>query len=239
MRQIILHYHLFKNAGTSIDQILRANFKDKWVTSEFARNGAAGNTPEVEEWIKSTPEAIAFSSHTMSGPLPVLPGVTIIPVIALRDPLARIRSAYKFERQQDAETYGAKLAKMTDFRGYVEARLAQKGDEQCRNFQVQRLSAFSLGEGSKLDQAKTAVKWLNEHGAVVLVSDFDAGMERLKSKVATISSAFDWTATRANTSEKLPPLKEDAALTQILIDANADDIALVKFATEFLVSNTH
>jgi hypothetical protein len=49
-RTIILHYHLFKNAGTSVDAILKRNFGDKWVTSEFPPMGG-NNTALVEEWI--------------------------------------------------------------------------------------------------------------------------------------------------------------------------------------------
>ena len=57
-RTIILHYHLFKNAGTSVDAILKRIFGDRWVTREFpAMRG--NNTAMVEQWIRNTPEAVA------------------------------------------------------------------------------------------------------------------------------------------------------------------------------------
>ena len=97
MRTVVLHYHLFKNAGTSVDRILQDNFANTWVTEEFPASGG-NNTDRVEAWIADTPDAVAFSSHTMMGPLPAVPGVRVIPVMLLRDPVARIRSAYRFER---------------------------------------------------------------------------------------------------------------------------------------------
>ena len=125
MRRVILHYHLFKNAGTSLDHVLRQNFWGRWATAEFSM--AAENTAEVAEWITQLPDMVAFSSHTMIGPLPQIDGVTVTPVVLLRDPVARIHSAYRFERHQQAETFGARLAQGHDFAGYVHARLARAG----------------------------------------------------------------------------------------------------------------
>ena len=38
MKTVILHYHLFKNAGTSLDAAFKENFSEEsgeWVTKEF------------------------------------------------------------------------------------------------------------------------------------------------------------------------------------------------------------
>ena len=55
-KTIILHYHLFKNAGTSIDSILKDNFDDQWVSKEF--KNALSNSAQVTEWIQDNPNAI-------------------------------------------------------------------------------------------------------------------------------------------------------------------------------------
>ncbi|MEP4699508.1 MAG: hypothetical protein ABJZ79_00005, partial [Parasphingorhabdus sp.] len=84
-RTILLHYHLFKNAGTSVDHILKANFGDRWVTREFLTN-RQDNSAEVAAWIEATPDAVAFSTHTAVGPIPDVPGVRVLSVMMLRDP---------------------------------------------------------------------------------------------------------------------------------------------------------
>jgi hypothetical protein len=39
-RNVILHFHLFKNAGTSLDALLKENFPTQWLTKEFESNKA-------------------------------------------------------------------------------------------------------------------------------------------------------------------------------------------------------
>ena len=39
MRKLVLHYHFFKNAGTSLDTAFKRALKDgEWVTREFPRS---------------------------------------------------------------------------------------------------------------------------------------------------------------------------------------------------------
>ncbi|RMF37241.1 MAG: hypothetical protein D6754_09885, partial [Alphaproteobacteria bacterium] len=141
-RTVILHYHLFKNAGTSLDEVLKRNFADRWVTREFDGLPASDNHRAVACWLAGSPEAVAFSSHTAMGPVPRLPGTRIHAIMFLRDPLDRIRSAYAFERTQDYDSPGTRIARRTDFAGYVRERLDAPRERFCRNFHCHRLAAF-------------------------------------------------------------------------------------------------
>lgn len=229
-RSVVLHYHLFKNAGTSVDQMLKSHFAERWVTTEFDMSGG-DNSAQVGDWIASNPNAAAFSSHTMVGPLPEVEGVTIVPIIVLRDPIDRIASAYRFERKQDADTWGANLAKEHDLAGYVEARLARANDRQCRNFQVSRLASFFPGSGSELERAKSGVKMISDNGIVGRVEAFDRFATTLQERLAPHFEGFAPKAARANTTTKAKdPL--DAGLLATLKEANADDLRLVAYAAE-------
>jgi hypothetical protein len=227
-RMVILHYHLFKNAGTSLDRILKQNFGDAWVTREF--EAKARNTTDVEDWIASQPDAIAFSSHTMNGPLPRVGGVEIIPVIFLREPIDRIQSAYKFERKQQADTLGAKLAKEHDFEGYVRARLAIPGDQQCRNFHASILAKFAPRHGSLLERAMTGLWELQDHGIVGAVEDFEAAIQALADRIKTHYPNFKWDSTRVNVSSGEVEMPRE--LREILEKESADDRALWKVVRE-------
>lgn len=220
-RTIILHYHLFKNAGTSVDAILKRNFPDRWVTREFPAMGG-NNTPLVEAWIRDTPEAIAYSSHTMMGPIPQIDGVRVISFLLLRDPIERIKSAYRFERTQQADTWGARLAKEHDFEGYVRARLARPGDRQCRNFQTHRLASLMPGEGTELDRAKQALKALSVVGRV---EAFDEAMERL----AALYPPFKATSIKSNTSEGKENVEVSKDFNLLIINENKSDNAIRSF----------
>ena len=214
-RTIILHYHLFKNAGTSVDAILKRNFPGSWVTREFPGMGG-NNTALVEDWIRETPDAVAYSSHTMMGPLPQVEGVRIISYMLLRDPIERIKSAYRFERTQTADTWGAQLAKTHDFEGYVRARLARKGDRQCRNFQTYRLASMMPGAGPELDRAKQALAALTVVGRV---EAFDEAMERL----AAAYPGLKYQAVKANTSAGKDGVEVSASFIDFLAVSNFED----------------
>ena len=237
-RTIILHYHLFKNAGTSLDLILKRNFGQRWVTAEFPNQGLARNTAQVADWIRAHPDAVAFSSHTAQGPLPQIDGVRIISVMFLRDPIARIRSAYAFEQGQGVQssgvqtsgvqTWGAELAATTDFAGYVSARLARPGDRQCRNFQTCRMAMLAPGPQPELARA---LRGLAQLSCVGLVEEFDRSAARLARLLQPAYPAFHWTPVRANSTAKAAHQAaghpDQGAVLDALQAANTDDQALL------------
>ena len=176
-RTILFHYHLFKNAGTSVDALLKMNFPDRWVTREFPRAPDI-NRSQVVEWIKDHPDAVCFSSHTAHLPPPEIPGIRVIPLIFVRDPLDRIASAYSFERKQPGDRPGAALARNTTLAGYIEARLASPEDRQCRDFQTARFARMiPAAGGTELERALEAARILPFVG---VVEDFPGSMRRLR-----------------------------------------------------------
>lgn len=219
---IILHYHLFKNAGTSVDQILRRNFQDRWVTAEFPPSGG-DNSALVADWIRDNPDAVAFSTHTALGPVPQIDGVRVIPVMMLRDPVARIRSAYRFEQKQDADTWGAQLAKTHDLEGYVRTRLERVADRQCRNFQTHRLASLMPGDAPEQDRALAALDTIAAFG---LVEDFDGAMHRLANLLQGDFPDFQWDSVQANRTRKTSETDQDRQVNALLEEVNGDDIAI-------------
>ena len=59
-RTLILHYHFFKNAGTSVDRILVENFGADWESREFSTD-SVNNTHLVEQWIRETPNGLKIA----------------------------------------------------------------------------------------------------------------------------------------------------------------------------------
>ncbi|SEO44484.1 sulfotransferase family 2 domain-containing protein [Vreelandella aquamarina] len=179
MRKVILHYHLFKNAGTSLDAAFKENVApEEWVTQEFPGQPKA-NREQVAQWILENPQAKIFSSHTAYLPPPKLEGVKVLPVIFLRHPIDRIASAYAFETKQDGDSFGAVLARNTDISGYIETRLALPHDRQCRNFHMQRLAMmFGEKQGDEFTRAKKALETLPFVGIVEQFADSMARLEK-------------------------------------------------------------
>jgi hypothetical protein len=245
MRKVILHYHLFKNAGTSLDAALKENFKnDEWVTAEFPEQPVK-NREMVKQWIIDSPEAKCFSSHTAILPPPNITGVKIFPLIFIRHPIDRIESIYEFEKKQSGDSFGAVLARNTDFKGYVETRLSLSYDRQCRDFHICRLAPM-IGEkeGDEFTRAKMALEKLPFVG---LVEDYSASLARLESLL--LSEGFDnivLQPVERNVSRSVhKPIEEKLELIQSklgdkvwkdLIASNEKDIELYLYNKELIAN---
>lgn len=241
MRTVILHYHLFKNAGTSLDATLKKNFPGElWVTKEFPSNPKL-NAEQLKQWIIDEPQAVCFSSHTAFLPPPKIDGVNIIPVIFMRHPIDRIMSAYSFERKQSADNFGSTLARNTNLAGYIDVRLSMGHDGQCRNFHIEHFSRM-FGSVSTPDEGlKYSKQAIEELPFVGDVGQFDISIKRLENLLKEHGLNVDLTAEKKNVSqksksidEKLADLKSDLGddLYSRLMEANKEDLALYNFLSK-------
>lgn len=232
MRTVIFHYHLFKNAGTSLDAALKENFEEgEWVTKEFPAQPQL-NREQVKQWVIDNPQAKCFSSHTALLPPPVIDDVKILPIIFVRNPIDRIASAYSFEKKQGGDSFGAVLARNTTFSGYVETRISLPHDHQCRNFHIERLSTmFGEKKGNKLERASLAVMTLPFIGVVEQFSQClvyleewlnSEGLEGIKLKPLEKNVSRN---SISSIDEKINKIKNQlgADIYEKILEANTDD----------------
>jgi hypothetical protein len=232
-RLLVFHYHLFKNAGTSVDELLRQNFGARWAAQEF-RVSRRDNAPAVAEFIRNHPHLQSISSHTALLPVPQIEGLEIFPIIFIRHPIDRLRSAYEFERRQNANTAGARLAKMHNFAGYLRELLRNPRHRQIRNFQTLRLSQNEITrKGSELDRAIEAIQ---SFPFVGLVERFDDSLQDLAIRLRCLAPQFRVQSVHRNSAlsrqATLADRLEDVAATlgkelyAEICAANADDFAI-------------
>lgn len=143
-RKLIIHYHLFKNAGTSIDVNLRRTFGERFLELELGGPADLFTAEKLVQKLEENPRVCAVSSHTIVLPLPHRQDWSVLPIIFLRHPLDRILSMYRYEREQDSESPGAALAKKYDFPDYVVSRLSDPRDVVLRNWQTCWLAMNSV-----------------------------------------------------------------------------------------------
>jgi hypothetical protein len=194
-RFLLFHYHLFKNAGTSIDETLSRNFGRQWQSQEFPRHA---NAAAVSNFIRQRCDLIAVSSHTALLPVPRIEGVHVFPILFVRHPIDRLRSAYEFERRQTAGTLGARLAKMHDFAGYLQELLKNPRHRQVHNFQTFRLSHNEpKRSGTELQRA---LRTLESLPFVGLVEAYEESIRRLNGLLRPWVPDFCACTTRRNPS---------------------------------------
>ncbi len=203
-RNVIVHYHLFKNAGSSIDQLLKNNFKDQWFG--YDSDSANGIIPcvDIENMIRKNQDKIAFSSHQIIPPLPEIEGV-VYPVVILRDPIDRIKSAYLFERKKQL---GLEEPKGT-LEDYIREKFRSRRNNPIEEFQTIRLSngfRDRFQDHAKLDDEalfENASRFIKSLKFVGIVDDFDRTVALLSEFLKPAFPDFRGREVKANVLQDL------------------------------------
>jgi hypothetical protein len=139
-RTVIVHYHIFKNAGSTMDHILQNNLGRQWLAFDGEKANSRIPAEQLEAFIRAHPEARAISSHNLMLPVPGMADIRLAPIVFLRHPLDRIRSIYDFERRQGQLhgpiSKGAEHAAKLSFDEYVSWRFDTSRNGVIHNYQT-------------------------------------------------------------------------------------------------------
>jgi hypothetical protein len=241
MRHIIVHYHIFKNAGSTIDVILQNRFAGLWGSIEGSYPWDTLSRDAILQYALAHPTLKAISSHHARLPVPDDSNLVFYPLIFLRHPIDRLGSVYSFERREpkDSASLGVKIARENDFAGYVKWRLSEGNGAVIKNFQTIHISGrekdmrTAAASDSDLKDAMERISHLPFFGIVEL---FDDSIARMKSYLAPHIGQIDTNYAVVNRSperkttlqERLDEI-EDAlgkSLYQEVLDKNALDLQL-------------
>ena len=98
-RNVIVHHHIFKNAGTTFERVLDENYGDKHLSFDGPFTFSHISQDQLAAIIERHPSHVAFSSHQIHLPAPSSLSFRAIPVVFVRHPLLRIRSVFLFEER--------------------------------------------------------------------------------------------------------------------------------------------
>lgn len=194
MRPLIVHYHLFKNAGTSVEAVLESNFGSRWKSYDTDDPAGSVAPSTVVEMARSDPEMIAFSSHQLRPPLPVIDGAVVIPVVFLRHPLDRMQSVYDFDRRRGPVTPAGVVAAEHELPGYVDVML-ERNAHHVRNFHVRTLTDLrdpTTGKRIATDEEDfgRAVRFIESLPAVGIVERYEESWLGLAAIVRMVHPGF-------------------------------------------------
>jgi len=103
-RQVLVHYHVFKNAGSTLDSILEANFGDRFARLDGDRHDSNVCNDALIAFLERLPALAAVTSHHLRPPKPADPRFAFHDIVFIRHPLARLASAYAFYRRAAPNT---------------------------------------------------------------------------------------------------------------------------------------
>ena len=133
-RLVILHNHLFKNAGTTIDWSLGRELGSAFVDHRDDA-GMQQGARYLEGYLRDNPAMAALSTHHLTFPLPEIVGVRLAVLTMFRHPIERVTSVYAFERKQvTSRNPGPVKAREATLADYIEWRLEPLVGPCIRNF---------------------------------------------------------------------------------------------------------
>jgi len=225
-RPVIVHYHIFKNAGSTIDHLLENNFGKAWITFDGAQAHSRIPPAELEEFIRNHPEHKAISSHNAILPVPQMDDVNIAPIFFLRHPIDRVRSIYDFERHQGLTSgpvsRGADHASRLSFEDYLQWRFDFTKNGVTHNFHTAWLLHNPRYNNHLIKQQDfdQALKLLEELPFFGLVERFDESLDLMSAYLKTMGIDLSLEYQIKNSSKHISkPLEDRLAAMREKTDA--------------------
>ncbi|WP_022950597.1 sulfotransferase family 2 domain-containing protein [Leucothrix mucor] len=247
LKKTLVHLHIFKNAGSSLDKILRDSFGDQFMTFDKDNPGAMINCDELDQILNRNENISCLASHQIRMPLPVNFSRMIFPVFFIRHPIERIQSCFHFERDVQK-----RFPPDMTMEQYARSSLRNPSISAVINLQTATICDNRLMDGKLrtsvtkdvVDSAISALR--NNAYSFGLVSHFDLSLKLIKHQLTPhfeqlASSDDDLTGsvhenfslnTAMNTSEKLAYVKDNLSIPTYvqLLEALQPDLMLYEEA---------
>ncbi|MCV0393503.1 MAG: sulfotransferase family protein [Nitrosopumilus sp.] len=176
---VCLHFHIFKNAGTTIDWILKKNFSKNHLTMD----DQATNPAEIFNWenilnfLQKHSDVQAFSSHIIRFPIPEKSSFHFLPMVFIRHPIDRAFSVYSFKKRDSDNSIATIIAKTGTLKEFVNWSLSLKKYAVMKNFQVLYLSKSSYDNNPiTLEDYHLALKRLQNCTVLGIVDRLDESL---------------------------------------------------------------
>lgn len=252
MRHVVLHYHIFKNAGTTIDSILLQNFASCHGHIEGQNPWDTLTTGTILQYVQQNSALKALSTHHGRLPVPAQGDIAFYPLLFLRHPIDRVGSVYSFERRQPigSPSLGVKIAHTNDFKGYVKWRLANGNGAVIKNFQVVHLAGRDRDMRTATATREDLLTASERLGALEFFGIVDLFSQSISSMAEYLSKGFgplNMSCRTENRSlERLESLEKrvdeikaslGSTLYDELIEKNRLDLELYDFARTLFCSS--
>lgn len=141
---LIFHYHIYKNAGSTIDHILKGTFQSQWRAIEASQPWGTLHKNEIFEMCLRDPSTLALSSHTARIDFDDQGNFAFRPIVFLRNPIDRVGSVFRFERKRKFRDLGFSIVPAEDasFSEYIRWRFEKGNGCVISNFQTIYLSGL-------------------------------------------------------------------------------------------------
>lgn len=159
-RFVLVHFHICKNAGTTVEWILRRQFAGGLATLHSSDASSTLDGYHLKEFLQQHSNVIAVSSHHLRYPKPDIPGMILFDCCFLRHPLDRLQSLYEHCRRACSDDWLSRLAQLEDSQGFMRT-LVETAPHMVSNVQT-----LYLANGGAF--TRPAAEWDFEKAVAVL-----------------------------------------------------------------------
>jgi hypothetical protein len=240
-RHVVLHYHFFKNAGSTLESILETNFGERFARLDGDHHDCVIGNDALIAFVDSHPAIAAVASHHLRPPKPSDERYDFIDVLFLRHPLARLASMHTFYRRAEARSDPlAAEAKSKDVRAFFEL-LIERYPAQASSAQVNLIASAgaNVPVAADLPRAIDAVKRASVLGTA---ERFDESAVVAEHTLRACFGRLDFSYVAQNVSDDAPRPRAQqleafraacgGELFDRLAELNRLDVALFDVATE-------
>ena len=247
-REVLAHIHIFKNAGTSLDELFHRSFGTAFKAVDPEHEADVWSEEELLEVVRADPRLLCISSHQIRQPLIGDSRIKILPYFLIRHPISRLKSVYEYLRQQAQPDRISEMAQTLAFKTFVQTCQGFPNTERLvRNFQT-----GVLGRSGALEEQRRDRRWewhqpVGEEHLLEALKFMESVptvgvVERLEDSVAALCAAYALRFPQlgkhvfhANRSQEFKPLPEQldeireevgAEFYDRLLQQNAMDLAL-------------
>jgi hypothetical protein len=176
IRYVIVHFHIFKNGGSTIESILHREFSQQFATIHGPNAGATLDSIDLAEFLECHPQIAALSSHHLRYPRLSARHIVIFDWCFLRHPLDRLQSLYLYLAHLDSTDLLCQRARRSTAAEFLEY-LLDVAPHQVSDVQVTQLAragAFTRPANERdLEKAVAIVRQMAVPG---LVEAFDESL---------------------------------------------------------------
>jgi hypothetical protein len=101
---ILIHYHLFKNGGTTIEWALKKNFGNAFQAIHAEGETGVVDNKALLHFLRENPHVTAITSHQLRLPAPKHERFRFLEICFVRHPLDRLQSMYHYYRRVEDST---------------------------------------------------------------------------------------------------------------------------------------
>jgi len=201
-KPVCVHFHIFKNAGTTIDWILQKNFSKNHISLDDDTDpGAILSWDKILDFLWQHQNIQAFSSHQIRLPIPENKIFKFLSMIFFRHPIDRAFSIYSFKKRSTDDSIGTVKAKSMNVKEFIQWNLDLNGYMPMKNFQIQYLSNKDTKSNVDSSDLQLALDRMKKCTIIGVVDRLDESLILAEECLRPIFKNIDFSYVKQNISE--------------------------------------